>query len=306
MLCTTSYVVYGHPPRGLVDIAPACVQVSPLVPGAQRLADLPSGNLASAVVYAPPGTIERRAVCAAMLQSLAIGAPLTVLGPTDRGGRRIADELRHFGCVVSDVARAHHRICTTTRPDVLRGVDEALAAGSLQQHPTHGLWTQPGVFSWDRVDAGSASLVASLPMLAGRGADLGCGIGVLARGILQSPAVQDLVLVDIDRRALDAADRNINDARARTVWADVRSPTLPCQDLDFIVSNPPFHDSGVEDKTIGQMFLTRSAAMLKRGGALWLVANRHLPYELTLRALFKQVDVVSDENGFKIFKAVKS
>src|SRR5690606_36201691 len=120
----------------------------------------------------------------------------------------------------------------------------------------------------------------------GVGADLGCGAGFLARAVLASPGVTRLTLVDIDRRAIAAARRNVEDRPAAFLWTDVRQPADGLKDLDFIVTNPPFHDTGVEDRGLGQGFIGRAAAMLRKGGRLWPVANRHLPYEAPLKAAF--------------------
>ena len=43
--------------------------------------------------------------------------------------------------------------------------------------------------------------------------------------------------------------------------------------------------------------------MLRPGGVCWLVANRHLPYEATLTAVFKSVRLDHEADGFKIFEA---
>ncbi|MFZ4540668.1 MAG: class I SAM-dependent methyltransferase, partial [Rickettsiales bacterium] len=163
------------------------------------------------------------------------------------------------------------------------------------------LWTHPGVFSWDRIDVGSALLLKHLPALSGRGADLGAGIGVLALQVLKSPKVSELTLVDIDRRAITSAQKNISDARAQFVWADVR--TLALQKLDFVVMNPPFHEVGIEDRTLGQAFITCAAAMLKKGGQCWLTANTHMPYEALLAQHFVRVVLVDTADGFKIYRA---
>ena len=69
--------------------------------------------------------------------------------------------------------------------------------------------------------------------------------------------------------------------------------------------NPPFHDGGIEDKTLGQRFIQRAAESLRNGGSCWLVANRHLPYEAVLAPLFRQVKLVVEVDGFKIYEAVK-
>jgi 16S rRNA (guanine1207-N2)-methyltransferase len=116
--------------------------------------------------------------------------------------------------------------------------------------------------------------------------------------------VTSLRLIDLDRRAVEAARRNVEDARASFEWADVR--TLEAAgELDFIVSNPPFHDGGAEDRRLGQAFIRKAAEMLKKGGTLWLVANRHLPYEAELKAAFRRVTPLSDGGGYKLFEAVK-
>jgi 16S rRNA (guanine1207-N2)-methyltransferase len=121
---------------------------------------------------------------------------------------------------------------------------------------------------------------------------------------LRSPTVTKLKLVDIDRRAIRAARQNIDDPRAKVWWADVR--TLEAKgDKDFVISNPPFHDGGAEDRRLGQAFIRKAAELLKKGGAAWIVANRHLPYEADLNAAFKRVRLVADESGYKLFEAVK-
>ena len=49
-----------------------------------------------------------------------------------------------------------------------------------------------------------------------------------------------------------------------------------------------------------------AAQALVPRGQLWLVANRHLPYEDALGGGFAQVQAVSQQGGFKIVHAVKA
>jgi 16S rRNA (guanine1207-N2)-methyltransferase len=295
-------VVYGAPPAELAEVPPGAVQVSPLAPGGAPLETLAPASLERAVVAAPPGAVERRYVLACVLRALRPGAALTVLAPKDKGGARLAKELEAFGCAVAETSRRHQRICHAVRPEAPTGLEAAIAAGALQYSDALGLWTQPGVFSWDRPDPGTQRLLAALPAFAGRGADLGCGLGVLARGVLASAEVTRLDLVDIDYRAIAAARRNVADPRARFHWADARvAPELA--GLDFVVMNPPFHDQGVEARRLGLAFIRRARQVLRQGGALWLVANRHLPYEAALRELFAQVTPRGEDGGFKIYEA---
>ena len=239
----TTAILYGAPAPGLVDVPAGAVQVSPLIPGAQDLAALPDASVERAVVLAPPGAVERDHVLAQALRVLMPGAPLLAFAPKDKGGSRLRKTLEAFGCRVAEDARKHHRFCHVARPEAPVGVAEAISAGAPRLSPALGVWTQPGVFSWDRVDAGSAKLIELLPPLAGRGADLGCGIGLLAQRVLASPAVTELTCVDIDRRAVDCARHNLDDPRATVRWADVRRLD-GLADLDHVVMNPPFHDGG--------------------------------------------------------------
>jgi 16S rRNA (guanine1207-N2)-methyltransferase len=294
--------VYGAPPPALAEVPERAVQVSPMVPGARVLEAVAQASLAGAVVAAPPGTVERRYALARVLQALAPGAPLTAGAPKDKGGARLRKELEAFGCVVVETSRHHLRICQTARPVAPTGLEAAIAAGALQYSRALGLWTQPGLFSWDRVDPGTRQLLAALPPLAGRGADLGCGIGVLSRAVLAGAGVARLELVDIDRRAIAAAERNVRDPRAVFHWADVRlAPDL--QGLDFVVMNPPFHDGGLEDRALGQGFIRRARQILRPGGSLWVVANRHLPYEAVMNTAFARVAARAEGAGFKIYEA---
>lgn len=256
------------------------------------------------VVAAPAGTVERRYVLALALRALKAGAPLTALAQNEKGGTRLAKELSAFGCEVAAESKRHHRICRTVRPVVLNEVAQAIEDGQPRFADDLGQWTQPGVFSWDAHDAGTLLLISVLPTLSGRGADLGCGIGLLATAVLAHPEVTHLDLVDVDRRAIAAARRNVSDKRATFHWADARrAPAL--EDLDFVVMNPPFHDAGIEDKGLGQAFVRRAHQILRPGGTLWVVANRHLPYEGVMSSLFVSADLRAEGQRFKVYEARK-
>jgi len=301
--------VFGAPLPDLATIPVAAVQVSPQVPGSRALEDVARASLAGMVMAAPPGTAERRYVQALSLRALKPGAPFTVMAPKEKGGSRIAKELESFGCSVEAASRRHQRICQTVCPAAFDAeaetlMDAAITAGGLSFVEAMGLWSQPGIFSWNRVDPGTALLLSVLPAFAGHGADLGCGIGVIARAVLASANITEIDLIDIDRRAITVARRNITDRRATFHWADVRK-LAALKGLDFVVMNPPFHDGGLEDRALGQAFVQQCHHVLRDGGAAWLVANLHLPYESVLSADFSQVTLRAERGGFKVYEAKK-
>lgn len=296
-------ILYGRPPL-VFDPPGTATQTSPLIPGSASLESIEAGSLDLAMIYAPPGVLERGYTLALALKALKVGGRLDVMAPKDKGGSRLKKELMTFGVEVGETAKAHHRRCVVIRPATLTGIDEAIAGGAPRLVEGLDAWSQPGVFAWDRIDAGSALLAATMPALKGAGADLGCGYGALATVVLKSAAVTSLRLVDLDRRAIEAARRNVEDARVTFDWADTR--TLEgAGDLDFIVMNPPFHDGGAEDRRLGQAFIRKAAEMLGKGGVLWLVANRHLPYEHELKEAFKRVTPAGDGGPYKLFECVK-
>ena len=296
--------VYGAPSAELTPAPAGARQVSPLVPGATTLEEIAPESLDAMVVAAPAGTVERRYALALSLRTLKPGGSLVALALKEKGGSRLGAELKAFGCAVEETGKRHHRICRTVRPIAPQGLDAAIAEGAPRQD-AEGWWTQPGLFSWDRLDPGSALLVAHLPKLAGAGIELGAGTGAVAKAVLTQAKVTRLDLVDIDRRAVDAARRNLADPRAAFHWADARSAPLP-EGLDFVVMNPPFHEAGgAENKALGQDFIRTAHARLRKGGVLSMVANRHLPYEAVLGELFSKLDVKADRAGFKVLEARK-
>jgi 16S rRNA (guanine1207-N2)-methyltransferase len=296
------HLVYGAPPPSLVDVARDAIQTSPLVPGATLLGEIEPGSAAGMTMVVPPGTIERRYALATALTALAPGGWFVALGPKDKGGSRIRKELEAFGCPVAEESKNHWRICRTNRPDRLAGADHAIEQGAPRRDEALGLWTQPGIFSWDRVDEGSGLLIEALPPLSGHGVDLGCGLGLLTRAVLENADVSAVEAVELDTRALAAARRNVADPRAHFHWLDVRAG-LPFAGLDFVVMNPPFHSGGADDVALGRAFLQQARKMLRPGGVLWMVANRHLPYEAELASLFSKVEAVTEGARFKVVRA---
>ena len=166
-----------------------------------------------------------------------------------------------------------------------------------------GFVTRPGVFSADGIDPASAALVAAFPEKLGRNvADLGAGWGFLSNNILTRDEIETLYLVEANHTALECAKQNIDDARAEFHWADATA-WEPRAKMNAVVMNPPFHSGRAADPGLGKAFIAAAARMLAPSGQLWMVANRHLPYEATLESIFAKVDEVAGDNRFKILRA---
>lgn len=180
-------------------------------------------------------------------------------------------------------------------------------AGEARKVEGTDLLTQAGIFSPDHVDGGSKLLAEHLPAnLRGKVADLGAGWGYLSRVLLERCSdIQQLDLYEADARALALARRNLpeTDAELRFLWHDVTQP------LDgiyhSIVMNPPFHTGQRQDVDLGIAFIRTAANALRRGGTLYLVANRQLPYERELDALGLVWRKPAEDATFKLLFAEK-
>ncbi|KGM33844.1 class I SAM-dependent methyltransferase, partial [Inquilinus limosus] len=172
--------------------------------------------------------------------------------------------------------------------------------------------SRPGLFAWDRIDPGSALLAAHLPAeLKGQGADLGAGFGYLSAEVLdRCPEVASIDLYEAEARGLELARRNLEPYAGRAeldfLWHDVAAGLPRDRRYHFIVTNPPFHEGGRADRhDLGRAFITAAAAALRQKGRLFLVANRHLPYEATLEQAFVMVRRIADDGTYKVIEASK-
>lgn len=266
------------------------------------------------LVLPPRQRDEARALFARAVRHAMPGGVVLACMPNAGGARSGETDLARLAGSVGQASKHKCRVFWTAPLDAR--VDEALLREWLaldEPRPNAaGYWSRPGLFAWDRVDVASALLAAHLPVdLDGRVADLGAGYGYLSSQVLaRCPHVTAIDLYEAQARALEPARLNMTSAqrdagRAIEVsvrWHDVAAG-LP-ERYDAIVSNPPFHQQTREDlPELGRAFIDAAAAALRPHGRLWLVANRHLPYEATLAARFEEVRTVVAQQGFKVIEA---
>jgi len=229
------------------------------------------------------------------------GGTLVCSGSNDDGAASLEKQAGKAFGLAGTLSKFHCRVFWITKgaaepPAYWRGLAGLQPVGD-------STWrSRPGIFSWDRIDEGSALLARHLPGdLSGDIADFGCGWGYLARQMLQ-PAVSRIDLIDAEHLALDAARANLADPRASFHWLDLTREPAPST-YDAIVCNPPFHTGRASTPALGQSMIEAAARALKPGGRFYMVANRGLPYEPMLKASFASFEILADNNKFKVTKA---
>ncbi len=258
----------------------------------------PSAPYAAAIVCLPRSREAARALIAQAAAEVAPGGWIAVDGQKTDGIDTALKDLCGRVDLSESLSKAHGKLASFQA-----GAD--LSDWRATPHQVEGFQTLPGIFSADGPDPGSILLAAALPAkLGGKIADLGAGWGFLAAEILKRPGVKKLDLVEAEADALDCARVNVADPRARFHWADATS-WRPETLLDAVVMNPPFHTGRAADPALGAAFIRAARRMLAPDGSLWLVANRHLPYDAVLSDCFLEVRDVAGGSGFRVIQAIK-
>ena len=298
---TGEVAIFG-PARDISDLGPNVVVQSHLatdhaywqarhVPVVLALATRPQLS----VVFLPRAKALARGLVAQALAET--DGPVVVDGQKTDGIDSLLKEVRGKAQVGQVISKAHGKLF------VISAAPDALAAWRLPATPLQvgdGFVTMPGVFSADGIDPASQLLAQALPADLGRQvADLGAGWGYLSAQLLARDKIETLHLVEVDHSALGCARQNVPDPRAQFHWADA---TLwrPKKALDCVVMNPPFHTTRSADPDLGRAFIAAAAAVLAPQGRLFMVANRHLPYEPALAQHFGQVTEFGGDARFKL------
>ena len=162
--------------------------------------------------------------------------------------------------------------------------------------------TDAGVFSKNELDPGSRLLIESLPPLAGRVLDLGCGWGPVGAFLARLNPEAQLVLADVNERALALARRNLdkNGVRAQVVESDGFERVEGT--FSHVVTNPPIRAG----KQLIYALFDQAYARLLPGGTLTIVIRKQqgAPSALKyLREIYAQAEIIDRGSGFHVIRA---
>lgn len=186
------------------------------------------------------------------------------------------------------------------------------------EKPTFEISNLANVFARQQLDIGARFMlqhINALPVFAGQTlVDLGCGNGVLGLHILHKNKQAKVVFVDESYMAVASAKQNIltnlpeqisqSEFMVNNCLDDFfQKSAMP--EVDTILCNPPFHQQNtITDHIAWQMFKD-AKTVLKKGGQLFVIGNRHLDYPNKLKRLFSKVTMVATNKKFSILAATK-
>ncbi len=174
------------------------------------------------------------------------------------------------------------------------------------------IYNHANVFSRDSLDIGARFFINYLPQTtkAKRIVDLGCGNGVIGLLTLAKCPQAQVTFVDESAMAVASAKYNVEKnlpemlENSTFVQNDCLSNFKP-NSQDFVLCNPPFHQQqAVTDHIAWQMFVD-AHKVLREGGEIRIVGNRHLDYHEKLKRLFGGYKLLGSNKKFVVLSAKK-
>ncbi len=164
-----------------------------------------------------------------------------------------------------------------------------------------------GVFSRHEVDFGSKLLIEQFnaPNIQGDILDLGCGYGPIGIALADRYRGRNVVMSDINERALQLAKENAKQNNIDNVEfiSSDRFEHIGNRTFAAIVTNPPIRAG----KRIVHSIFEGSKSALCECGELWIVIQKKQgapSAKKKLKEIFGNVEVIHRHKGYHIMKAV--
>lgn len=244
-------------------------------------------------------------------EQLPLGGKLYLAGQKNEGIKSYFDKARGL---FSDTTRLHknsnnYHACLTKRQTtaaIQLETNDYTRTRVIAQWDDKPIMSKPGVYGWEKIDAGSELLVEQAKkwwqhnqVPCDRLLDLGCGYGylTLATGFL--PCSQR-VATDNNAGAIACAQKNADLHRL-----NVEVVPSDCADtikgpFDLILCNPPFHKGFDTEHDLTEQFLRAAKDKLAGDGTALFVTNSFIPIEKKAEAFFRRVQRLENNKQFKV------
>ncbi|MFI3188764.1 50S rRNA methyltransferase [Crenothrix sp. D3] len=216
---------------------------------------------------------------------------------------------RLIGTTSTSLAKKKARLIFATLDENLPIVENPYPVEYQLENTDYWLSNHANVFSRDRLDIGTRFFLEHLPIKPNVTdiIDLACGNGVV--GLIAAERNPTATLHFIDESFMAVASARTNFQRAfgeqRTASFQIGDglSDFAAQSADVILCNPPFHQQNTIGDQIAVQLFKQAKNVLKKGGELWVIGNRHLNYYQDLNRLFGNCTVVASNTKFVIWRA---
>ena len=244
-------------------------------------------------------------------RNISPGIPVIGLGMTRNIHSRAVELFEHYlGDVHTSLARKKARLVHGSTKGPVENIAEYPVKYSVPEYKME-LINHANGFSFGKIDYGTMFFLEHFPRFKNQPEkviDLGCGDGSLALLAAEKWPETPILCVDDSYLAVESAKENfkINGYEGRSEFKVTDCLTgIPAKSADLILCNPPFHEyHAVSMGTVGRMFKD-SYRVLKTGGSLFIVKNKHLGYQAYLEKLFGECKTIAGNKKYEILKAVK-
>ncbi len=223
------------------------------------------------------------------------GGHLYIAGSKERGIVSLAKRVQdYFGNVETlEISKGHRVLC-------------ARKTGGQEIQVPHDLLSR--VFAHGAMDEGTRVLLDALEVhVTDEALDLGCGAGFIGLHIAQRARKGFVTMVDASLAAVAASRQAVEQSGLTNVRVLPSNGTaaVASQRFDLVATNPPFHLGGIETREVAERFIREAAQVLRPKGRFYMVANRFLKYEPTLRSHFPRVAEVGGNTRYKVLLATR-
>jgi 16S rRNA (guanine1207-N2)-methyltransferase len=256
-----------------------------------------------ALIRLPRSTAELEEWIRVILKVIKKNAPIWIYGTNDEGIKGALSRLERLGLELEiiDIGKKS-RIGAVwgesweseekTKTNVLSIRDKEVEVPA---------W--PGLFASGSLDKGTELLIDSLPNTLRHKMvlDMACGSGVVS-ATLKSMGIEKIAACDAHLLSVQATQSILGEKAVR--W-DFMGSSFRKSFCDVIVTNPPFHLGKKTLALIGRRWIVACHRLLKDGGRVYLVHNKHLDYLAHARDYFSEVEVISQNASFQVICLVK-
>lgn len=164
------------------------------------------------------------------------------------------------------------------------------------------------VFSRQSLDIGTRFFLSELPRnnKYQQVVDLGCGNGVVGLVFAEKNPQAQLHFIDESFMAVASAKENFQQAKTQqeaSFQAGDALTNFADHSMDLILCNPPFHQQNAIGSHIAMRMFKQAKQVLRVGGELWVIGNRHLGYQVFLKKYFPKVELIASNAKFILLKA---